>query len=241
MVPPRVVSLLPSATELVCALGAEPLLVGISHECDFPASVRDRPVLTRSRLGPGGTSAEIDGAVRALVADALSIYAVDEVRLGELAPDVIITQDLCAVCAVSLDDVRSAVARIARRERVDIVSLSPTRLGDDPDRGVEAYDRRSRVERTWDVVDAVRAVADGRGVSMAQVALAWLVDRPAVTSVILGARTTSQLDDNLAAAGLHLSDEETARLDAASDPGAADYPYGGPGVAQRGRKLEGGW
>ena len=90
-------------------------------------------------------------------------------------------------------------------------------------------------------MDAVREVADGRGASMAQVALAWLVDRPAVTSVILGARTTSQLDDNLGAAGLHLSSEETARLDAASDPGAADYPYGGPGTAQRSRKLEGGW
>ncbi len=116
----------------------------------------------------------------------------------------------------------------------------PTRLGDNPDRGVEAYDRRSRVERTWDVVETVRAVADERGVSMAQVALAWLVDRPAVTSVILGARTTEQLDDNLAAAGLDLSEEETARLDAASDPGAADYPYGGPGVDQRSRRLEGG-
>ena len=116
----------------------------------------------------------------------------------------------------------------------------PTRLGDDPNRGVEAYDGRSRVQRTWDVLDAVRAVADARGVSMAQVALAWLADRPAVTSVILGARTTSQLDDNLAAAGLHLSPEETARLDAASDPGAADYPYGGPGIEQRSRKLGGG-
>src|SRR5690242_2968761 len=99
MASPRVVSLLPSAMELVCAIGAEPLLVGISHECAFPASVRELPVLTRSRLGPGRTSAEIDGAVRALVADALSIYAVDEARLAELAPDVIITQDLCAVCA----------------------------------------------------------------------------------------------------------------------------------------------
>ena len=114
-----------------------------------------------------------------------------------------------------------------------------TRLGENPERGVEAYDRRSSVERTWDVVDAVRAVADERGVSMAQVALAWLVDRPAVTSVILGGRTTSQLDDNLGAAGLHLSGEETARLDAASDPGAADYPYGGPGVEQRSRSLDG--
>ena len=125
--------------------------------------------------------------------------------------------------------------------RRDERPTGPTRLGDDPERGVEAYDRRSRVERTWDVVDAVREVADGRGASMAQVALAWLVDRPAVTSVILGARTTSQLDDNLGAAGLHLNSEETARLDAASDPGAADYPYGGPGTAQRSRKLEGGW
>ena len=115
-----------------------------------------------------------------------------------------------------------------------------TRLGEDPERGVEAYDRRGPVQRTWDVVDAVREVADKRGCTMAQVALAWLVDRPTVTSVILGARTVEQLDDNLGAAGLHLTDEETARLDAASDPGAADYPYGGPGVEQRERKLEGG-
>jgi len=75
---------------------------------------------------------------------------------------------------------------------------------------------------------------------MAQVALAWLVDRPTVTSVILGARTLEQLDDNLAAADLHLTEEETTKLDEASDPGAADYPYGGPGVAQRSRPISGG-
>jgi aryl-alcohol dehydrogenase-like predicted oxidoreductase len=115
-----------------------------------------------------------------------------------------------------------------------------TRLGENPDRGVEAYARRSSQERTWDVVAAVQKVAEGRGVSMAQVALAWLHDRPAVTSVILGARTVEQLRDNLGAAGLHLQDEETEALDAASDPGAADYPYGGPGSQQRSRKLEGG-
>jgi aryl-alcohol dehydrogenase-like predicted oxidoreductase len=115
-----------------------------------------------------------------------------------------------------------------------------TRLGENPERGVEAYGRRSSQERTWDVVAAVQKVAEGRGVSMAQVALAWLHDRPAVTSVILGARTVDQLRDNLGAAGLHLTDEETAALDAASDPGAADYPYGGPGSQQRSRKLEGG-
>ena len=115
-----------------------------------------------------------------------------------------------------------------------------TRLGENPDRGVESWYRRSRNQRVRDVVDAVREIAEARGISMAQVALAWLVDRPAMTSVILGARTIEQLDDNLAAADLHLTAEETAKLDEASDPGAADYPYGGPGVAQRARPIAGG-
>jgi aryl-alcohol dehydrogenase-like predicted oxidoreductase len=115
-----------------------------------------------------------------------------------------------------------------------------TRLGEDPNRGVEAYDVRSGQQRTWDVIEALQVVAGGRGASMAQVALAWLVDRPGVTSVILGARTTEQLADDMGAAGMHLSPEETAALDAASDPQAADYPYGGPGTAQRSRPIEGG-
>jgi aryl-alcohol dehydrogenase-like predicted oxidoreductase len=112
-----------------------------------------------------------------------------------------------------------------------------TRLGDDPNRGVEAYDRRGTVQRTWDVIDAVQAIATDRGVSMAQVALAWLMDRPRMTSVILGARTLEQLEDNLGAAGLHLGAEELATLDKASDPAPADYPYGGPGVEQRARVI----
>jgi len=115
-----------------------------------------------------------------------------------------------------------------------------TRLGENPNRGVEGYDRRSGVERTWDVIAAVQEIAAARGASMAQVALAWLVDRPTVTSVILGARTLEQLEDDLGAADLHLSPVETERLDAASDPGAADYPYGQPGVEQRSRKIAGG-
>ncbi len=126
----RIVSLLPSATEMVCALGADAQLVGISHECDFPASIRDRAVLTRSRIDATGTSRAIDTAVRAVIENALSIYAVDDAALGTLSPDVIITQDLCEVCAVSLDDVRAAVARLAHRDDVRIVSLSPTRLAD---------------------------------------------------------------------------------------------------------------
>jgi aryl-alcohol dehydrogenase-like predicted oxidoreductase len=114
-----------------------------------------------------------------------------------------------------------------------------TRLGEDPDRGMEGYDRRASSERTWDVIDAVQRVAEGRGVTMAQVAIAWLVDRPAVTSVILGARTLDQLKGSLAAADLHLSEEEYAILDAASDPQPPDYPYGELGVDQRSRRLAG--
>jgi aryl-alcohol dehydrogenase-like predicted oxidoreductase len=121
--------------------------------------------------------------------------------------------------------------------RRDMPPTGTTRLGEDPERGMEAYSQRNPEERTWQVIDAVRSVAEARGVSMAQVALAWLVDRPAVTSVILGARTLDQLDDNLGAAGLHLSAEETARLNEASTPIVDDYPYGELGVSQRDRGL----
>jgi aryl-alcohol dehydrogenase-like predicted oxidoreductase len=111
-----------------------------------------------------------------------------------------------------------------------------TRLGEDPGRGMEAWERRG-TDRTWDVVDAVQRVADGRGVSMAEVALAWVTDRPGVTSTILGARTMDQLDANLKAAGLHLTDAETAVLDEASDPRPPDYPYGPLGIGQRSRAF----
>jgi aryl-alcohol dehydrogenase-like predicted oxidoreductase len=120
--------------------------------------------------------------------------------------------------------------------RRDVAPTGATRLGEDPERGMEAYGRRNPEERTWRVIDAVRSVAEGSGVSMAQVALAWLVDRPAVTSVILGARALEQLDDNLGAADLHLSTEETALLNEASRPIVDDYPYGELGVGQRDRQ-----
>jgi aryl-alcohol dehydrogenase-like predicted oxidoreductase len=123
--------------------------------------------------------------------------------------------------------------------RRNVPPTGATRLGEDPERGMEAYGRRNPEERTWRVIDTVRSVAEARGVSMAQVALAWLVDRPAVTSVILGARTLEQLDDNLGAADLHLTATETARLDQASTPIVDDYPYGELGVSQRNRELPG--
>ncbi len=114
-----------------------------------------------------------------------------------------------------------------------------TRLGEDPGRGMEAYDRRG-TERTWRVVDAVRKIAADRGVTMAEIALAWVTARPAVSSTILGARTAAQLETNLRAAGLRLTAGETAELDAASDPAAPDYPYGELGTEQRSRSLAGG-
>jgi aryl-alcohol dehydrogenase (NADP+) len=114
-----------------------------------------------------------------------------------------------------------------------------TRLGEDPGRGMEAYDRRGARALTWNVIDAVQDIAERRGASMAQVALAWVTDRPAVTSTILGARTLEQLNDNLAAAGLHLDAQETARLNEVSDPGAPDYPYGELGLEQRDRSVAG--
>jgi aryl-alcohol dehydrogenase (NADP+) len=102
-----------------------------------------------------------------------------------------------------------------------------TRLGEDPGRGVEAYDKRN-VDRTWQVLDVVTRIAEqrGSGTTRAQVAINWLLQRPAMTSVILGARSVAQLEDNLGAAGWDLSEEETRELDEVSDPGRPEYPYG---------------
>jgi len=128
---------------------------------------------------------------------------------------------------------------LSGKYRRDQRPTGATRLGEDPDRGMEAYERRG-TDRTWHVIDAVQKVAEDRGVSMAEVALAWVTGRPAVSSTILGARTLDQLETNLRAAQLHLSAAETAALDAASDPHAPDYPYGELGVEQRARTLPGG-
>src|SRR5438034_9073139 len=104
----RIASLLPSATEIVCALELEDVLVGVSHECDFPPEVVGRPVLTAPKIDPSADSASIDAAVRRLVRDGLSVYRIDTERLAQLQPDLIITQDQCEVCAVSYKDVVEA-------------------------------------------------------------------------------------------------------------------------------------
>jgi iron complex transport system substrate-binding protein len=125
----RIVSLLPSSTEIVCALGLEAQLVGRSHECDHPPSVVELPVCSSPRLDPRASSREIDRNVKTLVSRGLSVYEVDADRLRALAPDVILTQEQCEVCAVTPRDLEEALATwLGSRPRV--VSLEPATLGD---------------------------------------------------------------------------------------------------------------
>jgi len=125
----RIVSLLPSATEIVCALGYGDLLVGRSHECDHPASVTDLPICSRARIAVDASSSEIDGSVKAIVSAGLSVYEIDEETLRALAPDFIVTQTQCDVCAVSEHEVKRAVNDWLDGQ-CEIVSLSPNRLED---------------------------------------------------------------------------------------------------------------
>jgi iron complex transport system substrate-binding protein len=127
--PPRIVTLLPSATEIVCALGFQDALLGRSHECDFPAGVEALPVCTAPKISVDVPSREIDDQVKRAVRDALSVYDVKAERLRELAPEVIVTQDQCEVCAVSLGDVECALAEWTG-VTPQVVSLSPRTLGD---------------------------------------------------------------------------------------------------------------
>jgi iron complex transport system substrate-binding protein len=126
---PSVVSLIASATEIICALGARDLLVGRSHECDFPPDVMRLPSLTQPKFPVSGTSYDIDARVKAILQEGLSVYRVDAKKLEALRPDIIVTQDHCEVCAVSLKDVEAALAAWSGR-RVEIVSLKPDSLAD---------------------------------------------------------------------------------------------------------------
>ena len=130
----RIVSLLPSATEIVCALGAEGDLVGRSHECDFPRTVQHLPALTTPRFMPDVSSAAIDRQVRALTAearasDALGVYEIDLQALQQLRPTHIVTQTQCEVCAVSLRDVEQAVRQLTDLQ-TQLIPLAPNCLAD---------------------------------------------------------------------------------------------------------------
>jgi iron complex transport system substrate-binding protein len=129
MTPPRIVSLIASATEIVSALGFEDQLVGRSHECDYPPTVKLLPQLTSPKFKVEGSSLEIDQRVKSIIEEALSVYRVDARMLEELAPTHIITQSQCEVCAVSLKDVEQAVCELTSSRPV-IVSLEPNSLDD---------------------------------------------------------------------------------------------------------------
>lgn len=158
----RIVSLLPSATEIITAIGATDNLVGISHECDFPPDIVDRAVLTSSKINIHQLSGEIDRDVRQVLTDALAVYDVDAAGLEMVKPNVVVTQNLCDVCAVSVRDVEVALAKIAG-EGVELVSLSPTRLddtpGDDSAAGHGVFGDVERVGRAIGREDEAKRVA----------------------------------------------------------------------------------
>ncbi len=151
--PVRIVSLLPSSTEIICALGLQDRLVGVTHECDFPAGVSKKPHVTASRISHETmTSKEIDHAVRTQLDGHGSIYDLDEELLGELNPDLILTQELCDVCAVNYEMVTKS-AKIFAAES-EIVSLEPTTIS-------EILDSISAVGKVCGIMDrAVTLVAE---------------------------------------------------------------------------------
>lgn len=143
----RICSLLPSATEILYALGLGDAVVGITHECDFPAEAAQKPALIRPRVDPTAAPAEIDRQVSEIVARGESIYAVDAELLERLAPDLIVTQDLCHVCAASPDDLATALTRLPKMP--EVLSLTPRSLADvwdDIRRVGDAVEERERAE-----------------------------------------------------------------------------------------------
>ena len=157
----RLVSLLPSATEILVKLGLEKSLVGVSHECDYPETVQSLPRLTSTRANPSLDSAGIHNSVLEVMKNAVSVYDLDVELLKSLKPDFIVTQDLCDVCAVSFSQVEEAC-----RELLDckIISLRPKKLGDvwsDVLRTAETLDVKQKGHQFQEEVDErVQAVRD---------------------------------------------------------------------------------
>ncbi len=174
----RIVSLVPSATEMLFALGVGPDVVAVTHECDFPPAVRELPKITRDVLPPGLTAAQIDAAVKERTLAGQSIYELDTETLHDLRPDLIVTQALCSVCAVSYDDVRAVAEEIESRPLV--IALDPHTVGEvlgDAGTLAQATDHRdAAVELVRDAaarIDRIR-VATRRARRPRVAALEWL-------------------------------------------------------------------
>jgi len=175
----RICSLLPSATEILFALGLGDDVAGVTHECDFPPEARSKPVLVRSRLPHAAEPTEIDRQVSEFLSRGESLYSVDADALRTIEPDLILTQDLCQVCAASPDDLAAALAGLPRQPRV--LSLAPRTLedvwgdirtvGEATDRAVEARALVAELERR---VAAVEQAVAGAAERPAVVCLEWL-------------------------------------------------------------------
>jgi iron complex transport system substrate-binding protein len=153
---PRIISLLPAGTEIVAALGAADELVGRSHECDFPAGVRALPIVSKPALSLDGLSqSEIDGAVSARMSTGESLYVVDERLLNDLAPDIILTQDLCQVCAPSGTELSRALASVSSKPAV--LYLTPRTLGEIDENILDVGEAIGRSEDAAMIVDDHRA------------------------------------------------------------------------------------
>lgn len=176
----RIVSLLPSATEILFALGLGDSVAAVTHECDYPPAAREKPHITRSLLPPDLSSGAIDEAVRGqLAADAHSLYTIDRALLAEIAPDLIVTQQLCEVCAVAYDEVLDAVRALPKRPRV--LNLEPMTLGEvlgDIERvgGATGVGERARalVDELQTRVEAVRERAQRAETTPRVAFLEWL-------------------------------------------------------------------
>ncbi len=173
----RIVSLIASATEIVYALGFGADVVGRSHECDYPLSVKDLPMCTSPKFNPDGTSYEIDQRVKAILQEAVSVYRVDAKMLDDLAPTHIITQAQCEVCAVSLKDVEAAACEMIKSQPM-IVSLEPNCLADiwkDVDRVATALGAK---QTGADLISALKS-----RMSSIEVAAAKIQTRPTVACI----------------------------------------------------------
>jgi iron complex transport system substrate-binding protein len=175
----RICSLLPSATEIAYAIGLGDSILGVSHECDFPPEVATKPALLRPRIDPRASPHEIDRQVTEIIARGESIYAVDAELLASLSPDLILTQDLCHVCAASSDDLATALLAFAKQPRV--LSLTPHSLAqvwDDVGRLGEATGHSSEadalVRALQDRLASVEAVVAGSCVRPRVLCLEWL-------------------------------------------------------------------
>ncbi|HXU28957.1 MAG TPA: cobalamin-binding protein [Thermoanaerobaculia bacterium] len=168
---------MPNGTEILFALGAGDQVVGVSHECDFPLAARERPIVTGSALAADLAPAEIDRAVSAQVGNGLSLYTIDEALLARLDPELIVTQELCPVCAVSTEQVEGALAPLPQCP--DVLSLDPRRLADVFADIRSVGEKIGREQEAADLVDGLEArlakLHAGAGAQRPRVlALEWL-------------------------------------------------------------------